>query len=279
MTVTMSQAVAATTWSFVHNLNTRNPLLQVYDSTNSQIIPYAVIGSDVSTATLYFDTPESGFAVASNGGALTVSGSTSRLNQTVAATTWSFAHNLATKYPNFEIWNSNDDVVIPAGIHAISDMVAEIYFSYPSTGIAIATFSGIAGAPNAATASYAVTATTASYAFNFTAANTLTIDQTLTDYHTVPSSIVGSNNMFTRTTGSYSSAFIKYSVTKGSNSRAGEVIAAWVGGTLQYTDNSTLDIGDTSGVVASAILSSNSVQFNLTTADSGWTLKTLGTFM
>jgi hypothetical protein len=56
-------------------------------------------------------------------------------------------------------------------------------------------------------------------------------------------------------------------------------MAAWAGGTLQFTDNSTLDIGDTSGVVASAILSSNSVQFNLSTADSGWTLKTLGTFM
>jgi hypothetical protein len=278
-TVTMTQSVAATTWSFTHNLNTRNPLLQVYDSTNSQIIPYAVIGSDPLVATLYFDTPESGYAVASNGGTLTVSGSTARLDQTSAAVTWSFTHNLATKYPNFEIWDSSDNIVIPAGIHAVSDMAAEIYFAFPSTGVAIASFSGIAGSPNATTASYAVTATTASYAYNFNVANQLTIDQTLTDYHTVPSSIVGSNNMFTRVTGSYSSAFFKYSVTKGSNSRAGEVMVAWAGGALQYTDNSTLDVGDTSGVVASSILSSNSVQFNINTADSGWTLKTLATFM
>jgi hypothetical protein len=275
----MTQSVAATTWSFTHNLNTRNPLLQVYDSTNSQIIPFAVIGSDPNQATIYFDTAESGFAVASNGGTLTVSGSTARLDQTTSAVTWSFTHNLATKYPNFEIWDSNDDIVIPAGIHAVNDMTAEIYFAFPSTGVAIASFSGIAGSPNATTASYAVTATTASYANNFIVGNTLTIDQTLTDYHTVPSSIVGSNNMFTRVTGSYSSAFFKYSVTKGSNSRAGEVMAAWAGGTLQFTDNSTLDVGDTSGVVASAILSSNSVQFNLSTADSAWTLKTLATFM
>jgi hypothetical protein len=278
-TSTMTQSVAATTWSFTHNLNTRTPLLQVYDSTNAQIVPLEIIGSDPNQATIYFDVAESGYAVASNGGTLTVSGSTARLDQTSAAVTWSFTHNLATKYPNFEIWNSNDDVIIPAGIHAVSDMVAEIYFSFPTTGIAIASFSGIAGSPNAATASYAVSASYASASYNFVVANQLTIDQTLTDYHTVPSSIVGSNNMFTRVTGSYSSAFFKYSVTKGSNSRAGEVMAAWVGGTLQYTDNSTLDIGDTSGVVASSILSSNSVQFNLTTADSGWTLKTLGTFM
>jgi hypothetical protein len=278
-TSTMTQSVAATTWSFTHNLNTRNPLLQVYDSTNSQIIPYAVIGSDPNQATIYFDTAESGYAVASNGGLLTVNGSTARLDQTTSAVTWSFQHNLATKYPNFIIYDSTDNVVIPAGIHAVNDMSAEIYFAFPSTGVAIANFSGISGSVNVATASYAINATTASYSNNFTVANTLTIDQTLTDYHTVPSSIVGSNNMFTRTTGSYSSAFIKYSVTKGSNSRAGEVMAAWVGGTLQYTDNSTLDIGDTSNVVASAIISSNSVQFNLTTADSGWTLKSLGTFM
>jgi len=269
MTVTMSQATPATTWSFVHNLNTRNPLLQVYDSTNSQIIPYAVIGSDPSVAIIYFDTAESGFAVASNGGALTVSGSTSRLDQTVAAATWSFSHNLATKYPTFEIYNDNDNVIIPAGIHAVSNMVAEIYFSYPSTGIAIATFSGVSGA----------TFATSSYAYDFNVANTLTIDQTLTDYHTVTSSIVGSNNIFSKATGSYSSAFFKYSVTKGSNSRAGEVMAAWVAGSIQFTDNSTLDIGDTSGVTATAIIAASSVQFNITTADSAWTLKTLATFM
>ena len=278
-TSTMTQSIAATTWSFTHNLNTRNPLLQVYDSTNSQIIPYAVIGSDPNQATIYFDVAESGYAVASNGGGLTVSGSTARLDQTSAAVTWSFTHNLATKYPNFEIWDSNDNIVIPGGVHAVNDMTAEIYFAFPSTGVAIASFSGIAGSPNATTASYAVTSTTASYSTNFTVANQLTIDQTLTDYHTVPSSIVGSNNMFTRVTGSYSSAFFKYSVTKGSNSRAGEVMVAWAGGALQYTDNSTLDVGDTSGVVASSILSSNSVQFNINTADSGWTLKTLATFM
>ena len=278
-TATFTQSVAATTWSFTHNLNTRNPLLQVYDSTNSQVIPFNIVGTDPNQATIYFDTAESGFAVASNGGGLTVSGSTARLDQTSAAVTWSFTHNLATKYPNFEIWDSNDDVVIPAGIHSVNDMTAEIYFAFPTTGVAIASFSGIAGSPNATTASYAVTATTASYANNFIVANTLTIDQTLTDYHVVPSSIAGSNNMFNLVTGSYSSGFFKYTVANGNNARSGEIMAVWAGGAIQFTDNSTLDIGNTSGVVASAVIVSNSVQFNLTTATSGWRLKSLATFM
>ena len=337
LTVAFTQSVAATTWSFTHNLNTRNPLLQVYDSTYHQIVPLEIIGSDPNQATIYFDAPESGFAIASNGGTLTVNGSTARLNQTVAATTWSFQHNLATKYPNFIIYDSADDVVIPAGIHAVSDMEAEIYFAFPSTGVAIANFSGISGSINIAsssyaqtasyasfalsalssshavtasyllgqsptssyaltasyvelslasisssyalTSSYAVTATSASYSNNFIVANQLTIDQTLTDYHVVPSSAAGENNMFDRVTGSYSSGFFKYTVANGANARTGEVMAVWNGGLIQYTDNSTVDIGDTSGVVASAVIVSNSVQFNITTADSGWKLKSLGTFM
>jgi hypothetical protein len=137
----------------------------------------------------------------------------------------------------------------------------------------------------ASTASYVLNAvsssfaSTASYGNNFIVGSTLTIDQTLTEYHVVPSSIVGSNNMFNLITGSYSSAFFKYTLTKGSNARTGEVMAVWNSGSIQYTDNSTLDIGDTSTVVASAVIVSNSIQFNISTADSGWVLKSLGTFM
>jgi len=146
------------TWSFVHNLNTRNPLLQVYDSNYNQIIPNAIIAVDALTAEIHFDYSASGYAVASNGGGLYITGSTSRLDQTTAAVTWSFAHNLNTKYPAFEVYDSNDLVVIPSGIRVINSNSAELYFAAPSTGKAIANFSGINGAPNATTASYAATA-------------------------------------------------------------------------------------------------------------------------
>jgi len=275
-TTTMTQSVAATTWSFVHNLNTRNPLLQVYDSANRQVIPFDIVGDDPTTALIYFDTAESGYAVASNGGGLTVSGSTARLDQTSAAVTWSFAHNLATKYPNFIVYDANDDVVTPAGIHAVDFNNAEIYFSFPSTGKAIANFSGINGAANSVSSSYAETS---SYSNNFTVGSTFTFDQTLTDYHTVASSIVGSNNIFTKATGSYTSAFFKYTVTSGSNARTGEVMTVWNGGSTQYSDVSTVDIGSTSAVTASAAIVTGQIQFNITTGTSGWRVKSIGTFM
>ena len=139
-------------------MNTRNPIVQVYDSSYKQIIPNDIIGTSVNTAEIRFDYATTGYVVMSNGGGLYVTGSTSMLTQTSAATTWSFTHNLNSKYVNFEVYDSNDFVVIPANIKVVDTNNANLYFATPTTGTAIAMFSGINGAPNATTASYALTA-------------------------------------------------------------------------------------------------------------------------
>jgi hypothetical protein len=87
-----------------------------------------------------------------------VTGSTSLLNQTTPALTWSFAHNLNSKYVNFEVYDSTDYTMIPSAIRVIDTNNAEIHMAYPTTGRAVANFSGISGAPNATTASFALTA-------------------------------------------------------------------------------------------------------------------------
>ena len=162
-TVNFTQATAAPTWSFTHNLNTQYPIVQVYDATYSQIIPNAIVGTTTNTVEIRFDYSQSGYAVASNGGGLIVTGSMSQLSQSTAALTWSFAHNLNSKYVNFEVYDSNNYVVIPANILAVDNNNANLYFATPSTGIAVANFSGLNGAPNATSASYALTA---SYVLN-----------------------------------------------------------------------------------------------------------------
>jgi hypothetical protein len=269
--VTHTQLTASTTWSFNHNLNTQTPLLQVYDLGYEQIIPNEIVSIDAFTSEIRFDYTQAGYAVASSGGGLIVTGSTARLTQIVAATTWSFQHNLGTKYPGFEIFNSNDDVIIPAGIHAVDTNNAEIYFAIPSTGIAIANFSGISGSlDNAISASYAATA---SYSDQFN------IGQTQTQYATVTSSINGSNTVFTQATGSYTSAFFKYTVTSGSNARSGEIMSVWNGTISAFTDNSTIDIGTTTDVTSSVEISGANVQLNMQTNSSGWRIKSIATFM
>jgi hypothetical protein len=270
-TTNHTQLTASTTWSFNHNLNTRNPLVQVYDLGYNQIIPNEIVGIDAFTIEIRFDYTQAGYAVASNGGGLYVTGSTPRLVQTVAATTWSFQHNLGTKYPGFEVFDQNDDVIIPAGIHAVDINNAEIYFAIPSTGVAIANFSGINGlSDNAVSASFAATA---SYSDQFN------IGQTQTQYATVTSSINGSNTVFTQATGSYTSAFFKYTVTSGSNARSGEIMSVWNGTTSAFTDNSTIDIGTTTDVTSSVEISGANVQLNMQTNTSGWRIKSIATFM
>ena len=129
----------------------------------------------------------------------------------------------------------------------------------------------------AQSASYA---RSASYANNLVANGTLAFNGTLADYATVGSSIVGSNNLFTRSTGSYTSVFVNYTAAKGVSARSGQLIVVWNNGTAQFTDNSTLDVGgDTGYVTMSAAIVTNQVQVNAQTNSSGWVIKSMATYM
>ena len=94
------------------------------------------------------------FSSLSSGG----DGSSIKLAQTVAATTWSFAHNLNEKFPVVTIYDSNDEVIIPQKIDAIDNNSMLIYFSSARTGTAAAVVGGYT-----VSASYSEYALTASY--------------------------------------------------------------------------------------------------------------------
>jgi hypothetical protein len=65
-------------------------------------------------------------------------GGFAELNQTTPSTSWTFQHNLGQKYPIFQIFDSNDEVIIPSQIIAVSSDSATITFSSLQTGRAIA---------------------------------------------------------------------------------------------------------------------------------------------
>lgn len=163
-TVTLNQSTPATIWNFNHRLGVQYPVVTIYDNaTNSEIIPQAVIPIDSNNLQITFASPRSGHAVAVVGGGYyaTTSGSTRQLDQTVAATTWSFNHGIGTEYPVFQVYDTNNNVIYPANIYAVDQFNAELYFNTPTAGTAVAMVGGIVNA-NAATASYA---NTASFAF------------------------------------------------------------------------------------------------------------------
>ena len=95
----------------------------------------------------------------------------------------------------------------------------------------------------------------------------------------IASSANGSNTLFNQATGSFTSAFFKYTVSNGANARSGEILSVWNGASAQFTDNSTVDIGTTTAVTASVIISGANVRLNIQTNTAGWKIKSLGTFM
>jgi hypothetical protein len=108
---------------------------------------------------------------------------------------------------------------------------------------------------------------------------TVLIDRSLLLNQTSSSLASGTQTIATKSTGSYTSVFYNYTVASASNARAGQVMIVWNGGSIQYTDNSTLDIGSTSNVVFTASLSGSNINLTTVLPSNTWTVKTLANFL
>jgi len=62
-TVVHTEAVASTTWTVTHNLNTTIPLLQVYDSNGVMLIPDNVVPTSNNVMAVTFNTAQAGTAI------------------------------------------------------------------------------------------------------------------------------------------------------------------------------------------------------------------------
>ena len=114
----------------------------------------------------------------------------------------------------------------------------------------------------------------------FSSASIVQLDNSSKDYASIASTSTGLNLLHSLPIGSYTSAFMKYSISKGTNSRAGEFITNWnSASSLEYTDISTKDIGNTSDLVLSSSIISGNININVSSATSGWKLNTLLTFI
>jgi len=251
-----------------------------YVSTATPAFPYS--GSAVITGSLIISSSTATAPLALKGtgsGVFTVDGTTGRLFQIDDSLSGSlFSVNTISGLPVIEAFSDNTVRIGKFGSKAL-------YVSQSAVGIGkeiglngVLDVSGsmyvtgslnVSGSINGSISS----AVTASYA------STFQIGLSQISTATVASSIVGSNNLFTTATGSFTSAFYKYTATNGANARAGEVMAIWNAGTTQFTDYSTIDIGNTSNVTASVSIVTSQVQFNVTTGTSGWSIKSQVTYL
>ena len=60
--VNFEQITPSNTWTIVHNLNNKHPLVQIYDLSDATIIPQSIIGTNTSTVTVTFSTAINGYA-------------------------------------------------------------------------------------------------------------------------------------------------------------------------------------------------------------------------
>jgi hypothetical protein len=109
--------------------------------------------------------------------------------------------------------------------------------------------------------------------------DTIQLSGSLFDTYVITAGSTGTYSIFTQITGSYTSAFMKYTVSNGVNSRAGEFVTVWNGTNIVNYDTSTTDIGNTANISLTALIVSNTVQIEAITLSSGWKIKALVTFI
>ena len=93
-----------------------------------------ISGTTGGDATVYL----SGVASESEGS----EGRTAKLEVTSATSTWTLNHNLNEKHPAIEVFDSNDEVIIPQKIEATSVNQVVVTFTSPQTGTLTATVGG-----------------------------------------------------------------------------------------------------------------------------------------
>jgi hypothetical protein len=86
---------------------------------------------------------------------------------------------------------------------------------------------------------------------------------------TAGTTIVSSN-----ATGSFNSAFYNYYISSGSNARAGQIMSVWSGSTIQYTEVTTTDIGNTNTASLAVTLATGNVRLSFT-APGVWTVRSI----
>ena len=183
------------------------------------------------------------------------------------------------------IWQNGVPTNSTSASYALTASYLAGYVSpFPFTGSAIITGSlivtgsivstnGITGSVFG-TSSWAVNATTASLVNGNVNVSTATIGNTT--YATISTSAgAGTTSIYSVPNSTYSSIFVDYSINEGTtNARAGTIQVISVGSNLNFTETTTMDIGNTNDISWYIYLSGADINFEIiNAAGASWTIK------
>ena len=85
----------------------------------------------------------------------------------------------------------------------------------------------------------------------------------------------GSFVVYSIPTASYDGAFVDYTIKSGSNARAGTIMSTWAGSSIEFTEVDTMDIGSTTAVGLTMILSGSNAVLTGSSSTGTWTIRTI----
>jgi hypothetical protein len=151
VTTIESQTSLATTFTTAstvtvnHVLNTLYPLVQVYTDEDEQIIPERIKILNSGSVQVDFSSPQSGYIVIAKGGHI-VSGSVAVVQISEQAsyaatftsvTTTTVNHNLSAAYPIVQVYDTNDEQLIPQKIRVLNSSSVQVDFSQAESGYVV----------------------------------------------------------------------------------------------------------------------------------------------
>jgi hypothetical protein len=106
------------------------------------MLPDEVTSIDLNTTQVTFAIAESGHALASVGGISPNAADRYLHTQTSATGSWVIDHNIGYKYVTVNVYDNNDEQLVPLKISAVSANRTQIDFSLPTSGNATITVGG-----------------------------------------------------------------------------------------------------------------------------------------
>jgi hypothetical protein len=85
----------------------------------------------------------------------------------------------------------------------------------------------------------------------------------------------GSFTVYSLPTASYDTAFFEYSIKSGSNARAGTIMAIQAGSSVRFTETTTTDIGNTTAVSFTVLVTGSNMALTGSSTAGSWTIKTI----
>lgn len=86
---------------------------------------------------------------------------------------------------------------------------------------------------------------------------------------------IGTTNIYSIPTSAYTGGFFDYTVSDGTNLRAGNIMSIWSGSTVNYSETSTTDIGSTTGITFNMTVSGGNAILRASGTTTGWTVKVI----